>query len=140
MLKQKLRLEGELFELSEGWIVVHFEDANPAGTEYRQQDTILEIRDTPTPTTWHPERYILLVLKIILVPYTSKKGYLCEYRESSGIWWRNDDLVCEPKLILREFRTSSNEYIAYSENLKLLDDTDPNNHAWFKKFNNAWVN
>jgi hypothetical protein len=145
--KQQPRDLRETFEPTQGMILAIFE-GKVDGTDntYHQENFIPEMREATSVPAVDDEVssdeavfYIRPDRSVVLVPPKLKSGKLWRFKKSTKDWSRQDGLRWKLVLVLRKFRTDTDEYVDIDASLNVIKDADPNDIAWAKRYN-AWVN
>jgi hypothetical protein len=98
---------------------------------YQQHDIIPEIRSAPADQSDSDvEDKDALVLP-------KRKGLLWKYDEDNDDWYRDKDSRWKPSLVLRCFRTDTNEYVKMNARLDLFATVDPNDKIWYDPYNKS---
>jgi hypothetical protein len=133
----------ETFRRVNGQLHVDF-SGKVHGTDltYQQHDIIPEIHSAPADQSDsdvednEPEFYVLPARKDALVP-PKRKGLLWKYDEDNNDWYRDKGSRWKPSLVLRCFRTDTNEYVKLNARLDLFANVDPNDKAWYDPYNKS---
>jgi hypothetical protein len=147
VLKQQPRDLRETFEPTQGMILAIFEGkVDGTNITYHQENFIPEMCEASCvpavddeESSDQPKFYIRPDRSVVLVPPRLKSGKLWRFNNSTQDWSRQDGLRWKPVVVLRKFRTDTDEYVDINVRLNMIKDADPNDAAWVKWYN-AWVN
>lgn len=110
---------------------------------YTQRDEIPDLRNAPRDTPADDEEeqgkngefYLLPTNEDVIVPRKSRKDPLWTYDTASKDWYRGDGKRWRPSLVLRQFRSDTNEYTRLYDRTDMLLGLDPNNKQWLYGYN-----
>ncbi|KAH7083136.1 hypothetical protein BKA63DRAFT_502299 [Paraphoma chrysanthemicola] len=156
VVRQKLLVQGEIFEPSEGMVIAGYLAKVP-GTVivYTQQDVIPDVqeasaeeeevndeqKDDEEQSGKDKKKYNVYLhpdLTTVKVPPKSEKIGAYIYNNGIDVWTRMDGKKLRLVVLLSMFDADTHQYLDFRLNLAKVKDADPNDDTWRTSFN-KWV-